>query len=80
MKIRNDTAAGILIRTIWTPNSVKVEMYGNNGGRQVSSQAGPRQPREGGGFRIDVTRTVSGGDGVASRRVFKTAYDPEPPS
>ncbi len=80
VKLRNDTAAGILIRTIWTPNSVKVEMYGNNGGRQVSSQAGPRQPREGGGFRIDVTRTVSGGDGVASRRVFKTAYDPEPPS
>ena len=80
VKIRNDTAAGILIRTIWTPNSVKVEMYGNNGGRQVSSQAGPREPREGGGFRIDVTRTVSGGDGVSSRRVFKTAYDPEPPS
>lgn len=80
VKIRNDTSSGALVRTRSAPGSVTVELYGNNGGRQVTARHGPRQSRGDGGFRIDVTRTVSGGDGVSSNRVFKTSYDPAPPS
>ena len=31
------------------------------------------------GFSIDVTRTITGGDGRGERRVFRTSYDPVPP-
>ena len=80
VKVTNDTTSAVVIRTRSTPSSVTVDLYGNNGGRLVTAQHGPRQPRDGGGFRIDVTRTVSGGDGVSSNRVFKTSYNPAPPS
>lgn len=79
VKIVNDTKSAVIIKTRTTPSSVTVEFYGNNGGRVVTAQHGPRQPRDDGGFRIAVTRTVSGGDGVSSRRVFTTSYDPAPP-
>ena len=78
VKVKNDTGKGILIKTSSTPGSVTVALYGDNGGRQVTASHGPREPREGGGFRISVTRTISGGDGVGGRRVFRTTYDPEP--
>ncbi|MBW3640952.1 MAG: VanW family protein [Actinobacteria bacterium] len=79
VKIVNDTKSAVIIKTRSTPSSVTVELYGNNGGRLVTAQHGPRQPRDDGGFRIAVTRTVSGGDGVSSRRVFTTSYNPAPP-
>ncbi len=79
VKIVNDTKSAVIIKTRTTPSSVTVELYGNNGGRVVTAQHGPRQPRDDGGFRIAVTRTVSGGDGVSSRRVFTTSYNPAPP-
>jgi vancomycin resistance protein YoaR len=78
VKIVNDTKSAVIIKTRTTPSSVTVELYGNNGGRVVTAQHGPRQPRDGGGFRIAVTRTVSGGDGVSSNRVFTTSYNPAP--
>ena len=55
-----------------------VELYGDNGGRRVTSTTGPRRPRVGGGFRIAVTRSITGGDGRGGRRVFTTSYDPAP--
>jgi vancomycin resistance protein YoaR len=79
VRFRNDTSAGLLVRTRSTPGSVTVELYGSNGGRLVTAEHGPRRPTPDGGFTIDVTRTVSGGDGVSSRRVFSTTYDPVPP-
>jgi len=79
VRVRNDTSAGLLVKTRSTPGSVTVELYGSNGGRQVTAEHGPRRPTPAGGFKIDVTRIVSGGDGVASRRVFSTTYDPVPP-
>jgi hypothetical protein len=79
VKIVNDTKSAVIIKTRTTPSSVTVELYGNNGGRVVTAQHGPRQPRDDGGFRIAVTRTVSGGDGVSSNRVFTTSYNPAPP-
>jgi vancomycin resistance protein YoaR len=78
VKVRNDTRNGVLVTTSSTPGSVTVALYGDNGGRKVTAAHGPREPRGDGGFRISVTRTVSGGDGVESRRVFRTSYDPEP--
>ena len=79
VRFRNDTAAPVLVRTRSTAGSVTVELYGDNGGRRVVSSSGPRRPRPGGGFRIDVTRTTTGGDGQGGRRVFSTTYDPVPP-
>ena len=79
VKVRNDTDHGLLVRTRSTPGTVTVELYGDNGGRRVTSTAGPRVPRPGGGFRTTVTRTISGGDGRGERRVFTTTYDPVPP-
>jgi hypothetical protein len=79
VKVRNNTDSGLLVRTRSTPGSVTVELYGDNGGRRVTSTAGPRRPRADGGFRIDVVRTTTGGDGRGGRRVFSTSYDPVPP-
>ncbi len=79
VKVRNDTSAGLLVRTRSTPGSVTVELYGDNGGRRVVSTSGPRRPRPDGGFAVDVTRTISGGDGRGERRVFRTTYVPVPP-
>jgi vancomycin resistance protein YoaR len=79
VRVRNDTASGLLVRTRSTAGSVTVELYGDNGGRRVVSTSGPRRPRADGGFSIDVTRTISGGDGRGERRVFRTSYDPVPP-
>ena len=79
VKVRNDTGSGLLVRTWSTPGSVTVGLYGDNGGRRVTSTAGPRVPRPQGGFRTTVTRTISGGDGRGEPRVFRTTYDPVPP-
>jgi len=78
VKVRNDTAAGMVVKTWSTPRSVTVAIYGDNGGRTVRSVSGPRQPRTGGGFTINVTRQVSGGDGRGGERVFRTVYNPPP--
>ncbi|MCW2678649.1 MAG: putative vancomycin resistance protein [Frankiales bacterium] len=80
VKVQNDTGHGIHVETSSTPGSVTVALYGDNGGRRVTASHGPRQPREGGGFRIAVTRRISGGDGVGGTRVFRTTYVPEPES
>jgi vancomycin resistance protein YoaR len=76
--VRNDTASGMVVRTASTPRSVTVAIYGDNGGRTVTSTSGPRRPRAGGGFTIEVTRSISGGDGRGERRVFRTTYNPPP--
>jgi len=78
VKVRNDTGSGISVQTSSTPRSVTVALYGDNGGRTVTSTSGPREPRDDGGFRISVTRTIAGGDGRGERRVFRTSYDPPP--
>lgn len=78
VRVRNDTRAGMVIKTSTTRSSVTVSIYGDNGGRVVTSTSGPREPRDGGGFRISVTRTVTGGDGKGGTRVFRTTYNPPP--
>jgi vancomycin resistance protein YoaR len=78
VKVHNDTGHGLLVETSSTPGSVTVALYGDNGGRQVTASHGPRQPREDGGFRISVTRTIRGGEGVGGTRVFRTSYRPSP--
>ena len=78
VKVANDTGNGLLVRTSSTPSSVTVALYGENGGRRVTSTTGPRRPRPDGGFGITVTRSITGGDGVGKRRVFTSSYDPVP--
>ena len=78
MRFLNDTRNGIVVETSSAPGSVTVALYGDNGGRQVTATHGPRRPTGDGGFRIEVTRTTTGGDGVGGRRVFRTTYDPPP--
>ena len=57
--IRNDTDAPVVIRTATTGTSVTVALYGHTGEREVVSTTGPRTPRAGGGFSVDVERTVT---------------------
>ena len=78
VKVANDTGNGLLVRTSSTPSSVTVALYGENGGRRVTSTSGPRRPRPDGGFGITVTRSITGGDGVGKRRVFTSSYVPVP--
>lgn len=78
VRLRNDTAAPFVVKASTTARSVTVAIYGDNGGRTVSSRSGQRNPRPGGGFTIDVTRTVTGGDGKGGTRVFSTSYNPPP--
>jgi vancomycin resistance protein YoaR len=78
VKVRNDTGNGFLVKTSSTARSVTVAIYGNNGGRTVTSTTGPRVGRSGGGFTINVTRTITGGDGKGGTRVFRTVYNPPP--
>lgn len=40
---RNDTDAGLLIKTAYTETSITVKLYGNNGGRKVRAEVSPRR-------------------------------------
>lgn len=40
---RNDTDAGVLIKTAYTEKSVTVKLFGNNGGRVVKATVSPKQ-------------------------------------
>ncbi len=40
---KNDTAAGLLIKTSYTDTSITVKLYGDNGGRKVSAKVSERQ-------------------------------------
>jgi vancomycin resistance protein YoaR len=40
---RNDTAAGLLIKTAYTGTSITVKLYGDNGGRKVRAEVSERQ-------------------------------------
>lgn len=76
MSWTNDTGHPVLVATSHTPTSVTVALYGDSGGRVVSSTTGERvaQPTaEGGGFTIRVTRTIRGG-GADGTRTFTTRY------
>jgi len=39
---RNDTEAGLLIRTVYTDKTITVRLYGDNGGRRVRAQVSAR--------------------------------------
>jgi vancomycin resistance protein YoaR len=40
---KNDTAAGLLLKTAYTDTSITVKLYGDNGGRKVSAKVSERQ-------------------------------------
>ena len=39
---RNDTEAGLLIKTVYTDKTITVKLYGDNGGRKVKAQVSAR--------------------------------------
>lgn len=75
----NDTRAPILVRATTTPTSVSVSLYGDNGGRRVRADAGPRRPVAGRDFAITVTREIRHGDGRVTSEPITTTYDKPPP-
>ncbi len=74
LKWTNDTAVPVLVRSTAGPTSVTVSLYGDNGGRRVRAESGPREPVPGGDFSIVVTRVVRYPDGRTVRQPFTTRY------
>ncbi|WP_249999391.1 VanW family protein [Actinoplanes sp. M2I2] len=72
--IRNDTSAPFVIRTRTTGTSVTVGIYGHTGDREVSSVTGARQPRDNGGFRITVKRTINQDGAVRGTNTLNWTY------
>ena len=75
----NDTSAPVLVRATTTPESVTVTLYGDNGGRRVRAESGPRERLPGQDFSITVTRVIRYPGGRVARQSFITRYD-EPPA
>ncbi|HMJ15543.1 MAG TPA: VanW family protein [Polyangiaceae bacterium] len=40
---KNDSAAGVLVKTLYSDTRITVKLYGNNGGRTVKARVSPRQ-------------------------------------
>ena len=72
-KIRNDTAAPLVIRTATTGTSLTVGIYGHTGDREVTSVTGPRRPR-GAGFAVEVRRTVRDDGAVTGTDTLRWTY------
>jgi vancomycin resistance protein YoaR len=74
----NDTEVAVFVRASSTPTSVTVSLYGDNGGRRVRAQSGPRQPLAGRDFAITVTRRIRYRGGRIVRQPYITRYDTPP--
>jgi vancomycin resistance protein YoaR len=74
----NDTDAPVLIRTSSDDDSVRVDLFGDNGGRRVSAESGERTPLTDGDFELTVTRVVRYAGGDEMRQAFTTRYDKPP--
>jgi len=54
----NDTGVAVLVRSSSTPTTVTVSLYGDNRGRRVRAESGPRQTLAGRDFAVTVTRRI----------------------
>jgi vancomycin resistance protein YoaR len=72
--IRNNTKAPVIIRTATTATSVTVALYGHTGQRVVTSTTGPRQPRTGGGFSVDVEREIRDAGALVGQDYLSWSY------
>ncbi|MBM2623789.1 VanW family protein [Actinoplanes sp. LDG1-06] len=72
--IHNNTSAPFVIRVRTTGTSVTVGLYGHTGDRNVESVTGPRSPRDNGGFRITVKRTILQGGEVTGTNTLTWTY------
>ena len=70
----NDTDTPVVVRTSVGPDSITVSLYGDNGGRKVRSEVGPRDAGSGGAFTIVVTRKTTYADGRVKDEPYRTAY------
>jgi vancomycin resistance protein YoaR len=75
LKWTNDTEVPILVRTATDDTSVTVSLYGDNGGRRVTADPGPRTHPPGKDFEIRVVRTVRTPGGPSKQDAFTTTYD-----
>lgn len=73
---RNTTDAPVVVRATTTSTSVTVALYGHTGDRVVRSTTGPRDPRDNGGFRVSVSRTVSDAGAVVVQDSTSWTYGP----
>lgn len=78
LKWTNDTDAPVLVKTASDATSVTVSLYGDNGGRRVTSTPGPRMPVSGRDFQIRVVRTIRVPGGDSRQDSFTTTYDKSP--
>lgn len=72
--IHNDTEAPFVIRARTTGTSVTVGIYGHTGDRVVDSVTGARQPRAGGGFAVQVRRTIRQDGAVRGTDTLRWTY------
>ena len=77
MRWTNDTDAPVVVRASYNDAGVTVALYGDNGGREVSSSSGDREPVEGGDFQITVTRKVRYDGGREAEQPVTTRYETE---
>ncbi len=77
MRWTNDTDAPVVVRASYNDAGVTVALYGNNGGREVSSSSGDREPVDGGDFQVTVTRTIRYDDGREAEQPVTTRYEIE---
>ncbi|MDP9378114.1 MAG: VanW family protein [Actinomycetota bacterium] len=75
----NDTYAPILVRAVSTASSVSVTLYGDNDGRRVRAESGPRVRLDGRDFAVTVTRVLRYRSGRSLRQAHSTSYDEPPP-
>lgn len=77
MRWTNDTEAPVVVRASYDDAGVTVALYGNNGGREVSSSSGDREPVEGGDFQVTVTRKIRYDGGREAEQPVTTRYETE---
>ena len=70
----NDTKTPIFVKTASDATSVTVSLYGHNGGRKVSASSAPRRSRPGGGFSVEITRSVTSPGGDTKKDSYTTTY------
>jgi len=74
----NDTDVPVVVRSSSTDTSITISLYGENGGRRVRAQSGPRQRPPGRDFALTVTRSIRYPSGRVVHQPYTTTYDRPP--
>ncbi len=74
---RNDTGTPVRIDTSYTSKSITVRLYGNNEGREVTSNVGGWATSRDGGT-VYVSRTIRYANGTTETERWRNTYNPMP--